>query len=84
MPYPIILNVYNPILQQISLLLEFCSKGDINSYLCQYRQEFRHSLSVFDERKIISELTTSSKGAVPHDIRLLYRWTYQVSFISKV
>ena len=79
-----IANVYNLILQQISLLLEFCSKGDINSYLCQYRQEFRHSLSVFDERKIISELTTSSKGAVPHDIRLLYRWTYQVSFISQV
>ena len=62
----------------MSLILEYCSKGDMRSYLIHHRKEFQKSLSNFDNNGTLEYIPVSTPTAIHHDVRLLYRWTYQV------
>ena len=63
---------------QIELILEFCSKGDLRSYLANHRLEFEKSLQYYCQRGVSEEIAVTNADEIPNDIRLLYRWTYQV------
>ena len=62
------------ILKKVALILEYCSKGDMKSYLIKNRQDFEQSLdNVYHNKRAESHPLTPF-----HDVALLYRWTYQV------
>ena len=63
---------------QIELILEFCSKGDLRSYLANHRFEFKKALQCYCQTGVIEASVVTNTQEIPHDIRLLYRWTYQV------
>ena len=60
---------------QVALLLEYCSKGDLKSYLIHHREEIEKELIHFSNSGFTPS-TTSSR--VTFDVKLLHRWVYQV------
>ena len=54
------------------------SKGDLKSYMIQYRKDFEQSLHELDLTGKIDDNDSQSKYS--HDVKLLYRWTYQVRY----
>ena len=68
---------------QVSLLLEYCSKGDLNSFLNKHRTEFEDSLMHFQYTGGIKLGLSTNSTSTPSDIRLLYRWMFQVIHIGR-
>ena len=63
-----------------SLILEYCSKGNMRSYLIDHENDFKKSLEEFSRPQTRNSIfkTPSGSGGPSHDVSLLYRWTYQV------
>ena len=69
---------------QCSLILEYCSMKNLRSYLIDHESEFRRSLEFYENNKFLDPLPSSAvSSGIPHDIPLLYRWTYQVKYITR-
>ena len=76
---------------QFSILLEYCSTGDLRSYLKDNSGKIRKSIAASTCRRsqsssttlTISSASSESKSRTPHssihDLRLLIIWSYQVS-----
>jgi hypothetical protein len=69
---------------QFTLLLEYCSNGDLRSYLITNREEFERSLKHYTEKGRIDHCTSSDKAGTSLDIMVLCRWAYQVSPIFDI
>ena len=65
---------------QFSLMLEYCPKGDLRSYLIDHEKEFKTSLKYYHEHGCMTEPSISTV-AIAHDIRLLCLWACQVEFL---
>ena len=63
---------------QCSLLLEYCSKLNLRSYLIDHETEFKKSLEYFENNRCLDPLATPHGGVTANDLIWLYRWTYQV------
>ena len=71
-------NRYQIFLFQVSLLLEYCSKGNLKSFLVENRKQFSESLENFSKIGMAS-LEVPLKVEYPSvDIHFLYFWTFQV------
>ena len=68
---------------QISLILEYCSKGNLRAYLVDHESEFMNSLKYFKENDCVEPLQNSEIGNASNDVFLLHRWSYQVNLISQ-
>ena len=66
---------------QCSLILEYCAKGNLRSFLIDHRQEFEKSLEYYEKNNFLELLLSFQTSGVSHDVSLLYRWLYQVIFI---
>ena len=65
----------------MSLILEYCSKGDLKTFLIENRKEIEKHLSEFYETGSIphSEMKNSQKPMDYYlDVLMLYRWVFQV------
>ena len=74
------ITLYNSFYYQFCLLLEYCSAGNLRSYLIDHQREFRQSLDYYDMYGHMDTSQISSTPnvvGIPHDIRLLYRWAHQ-------
>ena len=65
-------------LLQFSLLLEYCSKGNLRSYLIDHQVEFRSTLTFYMNNHAI-EMAPNHASTPHHDITLLYAWCHQVN-----
>ena len=65
-------------LTQVSLLLEYCSKGDLKSFLVDHRKEFYDSLNEFHNAETLNQKSSKSSGNPILDIKILHRWIFQV------
>ena len=64
---------------QVSLLLEYCSNGDLKSYLIQNREEIENALMDFKDHGFepsFSRGDSASNNIL--DIKMILRWVYQV------
>ena len=66
---------------KIALILEYCSRGDLRSYLIKNRHDFEKSLNGVYLHKMV-DIKSSTSNSCIHDVNVLYRWTYQVSDYS--
>ena len=69
---------FNDIFIQVSLLLEYCSKGDLKSFLVDHRKEFHDSLNEFYKTGFTNKSIPKSSANQILDIRILLRWVFQV------
>ena len=63
---------------QVSLLLEYCSKGDLKSFLVDHRKEFNDSLNDFQKTGVSNKSIPKSSVNQVLDIKILHRWAFQV------
>ena len=66
-------NVKNLLHFQLSLVLEYCSFGDLKSYLKKHNQEFKQTILHKDNREQML-----SHGNTKHNLAQLEIWSYQV------
>ena len=81
-PYYNILRLISILRYQFSLLLEYCSRGTLRSYLIDHQFEFGNALQHYDMygRLDYPRPTESrNRSGIPHDVKMLYRWSYQAS-----
>ena len=67
---------------QFSLLLEYCSRGTLRSYLIDHQFEFGKALEHYDMYGRLDYPNPSEskkRSGIPHNIKMLYRWSYQAS-----
>ena len=64
---------------QFSLMLEFCPKGNLRSYLIDHDKEFKRSLKYYHDKGYITE-EKQLKDTVIHDIKMLCFWACQVGY----
>ena len=76
-----ILLFYILILTKVALILEYCSRGDLRTYLIKNRHDFEKSLNGVHLHKIVDTKLLAWNRCI-HDVNVLYRWTYQVSHYS--
>ena len=69
---------YNYAISQVLLILEYCSGGELRSYLIKHQSEFKQSLNDFHDSGKLDHNLILPQDMHPNDIILLYRWTYQV------
>lgn len=68
---------------QFSLMLEYCPKGDLRSYLIDHEKEFKTSLKYYHEHGCMTESSILNES-IAHDIRLLCVWACQVDFLIMI
>ena len=66
---------------KIALILEYCSRGDLRSYLIKNRHDLENSLNGVYLHKM-GDTKSSKSDSFIHDVNVLYRWTYQVRHYS--
>ena len=66
-------NVKNFLHFQLSLVLEYCSFGDLKSYLKKHYQEFKQTILHKDNREQVP-----LHGSTKHNLAQLEIWAYQV------
>ena len=66
-------NVKNFLHFQLSLVLEYCSFGDLKSYLKKHNQEFKQTILHKDNREQMP-----LHGNTKHNLAQLEIWSYQV------
>ena len=66
------------ILFQVSLLLEYCCKGELRSFLIRHRLEIEKSLTLYINSGFFESTKSKSARNVILDVKILYRWVYQV------
>ena len=71
-------SVILEILFQISLLLEYCCKGDLRSFLIRHRLEIEKSLTLYMNSGFFESTKSKSARNVILDVKILYRLVYQV------
>ena len=64
----------------MSLILEYCSRGNLRAYLIAHESEFLSSLKYYKENDCVEPLKISEVEDTSNDVFLLYRWSYQVDF----
>ena len=67
---------------QISLILEYCARGNLRAYLIDHESEFMSSLKYYKENDFIEPLKISDVEDTPNDVFLLHRWSYQVNCVA--
>ena len=72
----------NVLVIQVSLLLEYCSKGDLKSFLVDHRKEFHDSLNEFYKTGFTNKSIPKSSANQILDIRILLRWVFQVKIFK--
>ena len=65
---------------QISLILEYCARGNLRAYLIDHESEFMRSLKYYKENDFVEPLKISEVEDTSNDVFLLHRWSYQVNF----
>ena len=71
----------NWIFFQCSLILEYCSKGDLRSYLINHEKEFNKSLEFYQMNKCLATVEKDVSDTKSHNVALLCQWVYQVTYI---
>ena len=60
--------------------MEYCSKGDLKSFLTEHQKEFNDSLKNFNKMGLVYK-DKSRTSAYPNlDMEILHRWIFQVDF----
>ena len=67
---------------QISLILEYCSRGNLRAYLIDHESEFMSSLKYYKDNDFVEPLKISEVEDTSNDVFLLHRWSYQVNFVA--
>ena len=67
---------------QCSLILEYCAKGDLRSYLIAHKPAFLQSLEQYEYKENLDTIFPNSDDRDVHDARLLYRWIFQVYILE--
>ena len=65
---------------QVSLILEFCSHGNVREYLKEHSKDFKENISPKELNKrnsVIDDIGDRNK----HTLRLLIAWSFQVEAI---
>lgn len=63
---------------QFSLLLEYCSRGELRQYLVKHRVEFEISFKEYNETGKTKQFASIDVTGAPSDMILLYIWGFQV------
>ena len=65
------------LLFQFALMLEYCSKGNLRSYLIDHEEDFKKSLKYVTEKGYLEPFT---KHEIQHNVKQLCLWACQVIF----
>ena len=71
------MNYFN-IFFQVSLLLEYCSKGDLKSFLVEHREEFQDALTEYHNTGFCNDNISKNSADPVLDVKILYQWGFQV------
>ena len=69
-------NLYS--IWQFSLILEFCPKSCLKSYLEGHETNFKNSLEYFSRVGYLEPHVEEENKEPVHDVSLLHDWAYQV------
>ena len=64
----------------MSLLLEYCSKGNLRKYLINNRTGFENSLDDYNDTGRVENIGPSDIDGLRSSITILYKWAFQVNY----
>ena len=64
----------------MSLLLEYCSKGNLRKYLINNRTGFEKSLNDYNDTGRVENIGPSDIDGLRSNIVLLYKWAFEVYY----